>query len=362
VARVWGSRSIKEKAAEHIYSSVIGALCTTAVFFVTSHQTNADKLKAEMQSETVSKLQQDKTVSKPEDVEFKFLKAMKASLDQQVTILSGSFRIDDEKQTTGAPQDKNGLFVAVFGEAPKSLLDELVGRDAGQKLGALITFKGFGDSRRLRRIEMDDVFGNGEPALTFDIVQDYADGSSILPVIVYKQADTWKLTAPQNFDAEADAAFQAALKNKTLKVSKKTLDWMAESKNDDHPNITFMEDWQLMLNGTAYKAAALRNSSDYIFFNHPQFGYKQLLAVASYFDDSVNAPHRIFVKAMKLATTLDGAKWVNDESWNHGKGFVSIEPFNFDELNAEKLYRLGTPTIGHVDYYGASFGKERRGL
>jgi hypothetical protein len=83
---------------------------------------------------------------------------------------------------------------------------------------------------------------------------------------------------------------------------------------------------------------------------------------ASYFDDSVNAAHRIFVKAMKLVTTADGAKWVNDENWNHGKGLVSLEPFDFGELNAEKLYRLGTPTIGHVDFYGTSFGKERRGL
>jgi hypothetical protein len=59
-----------------------------------------------------------------------------------------------------------------------------------------------------------------------------------VPVIVYKKAEVWRLTVPQNFDAEAEATFQAAVKNKTLNVSKKTLDWMAESKNDDHPNLT----------------------------------------------------------------------------------------------------------------------------
>jgi hypothetical protein len=80
-----------------------------------------------------------------------------------------------------------------------------------------------------------------------------------------------------------------------------------------------MEDWELLLNGGILQGGSAAKL-DYVFFNHPQFAYKQLLAVASYFDDSVNAPYRVFVKAMKLVTTPEWAKWVNDENWPHGKG------------------------------------------
>src|SRR5262249_42083755 len=140
-----------------------------------------------------------------------------------------------------------------------------------------------------------------------------------------KHAREWKLVLLQNFDKEAETAFKEVSKDKAFKVSAETRQWMAEARSPEQPNLTFQEDWDIKLNGKTYKAVALRNSSGYKYFKHPEFGYKQLLVVVSYFDAPVNASHRIFTKVMKLENDVDEARWRNDDTWNRGHGIVSGE-------------------------------------
>jgi hypothetical protein len=46
--------------------------------------------------------------------------------------------------------------------------------------------------------------------------------------------------------------------------------------------------------------------------------------------------------------------------WRHRHRFVSDEPQHFDGLNFDQLYFSGINTINHVDFWGMSYGKERR--
>jgi hypothetical protein len=238
-------------------------------------------------------------------------------------------------------------------------LDTIVGRSPQQALEALITYSGGGDSRRLDNLRTEDVFKSGENAVVFRIVEKYASGRAVLPIIAYKKAGNWKLTLLQNFDREATAAFQRSAKAKGFKISEVARESMAEPRNPEWPNFAYIRDWNIELNGITYKAAALGNSSDYKYFNHPEFGDEQMLIVTSFKDDDTNARHRYFYKVMKLDSSTDTAEWKSDETWNGGIGIVSNEPRHFDELNFDQLYFSGIKTINHVDFWGVSYGKER---
>jgi hypothetical protein len=359
----WSQR-LFEKIGDHIFSGfvafIVGAAATVGLFFFTSHKAPIDKLKESMRVAVANTLK-DKAKN-PKEIDFDFVDSYKLSIASNTILMSGKFEsVDVNKDYVGT---KNAMFMAVFEEGAKSLLDEIVGRDAQMTLSALIFFNGEGDSRRISDLRIEDVFGKGEKAVLFDIIQEYADGSAISPVIAYKYSDGWKLTLLQSYDDEAINSFKNLVKENQIKIPKgyagddlRDLVGSLESREI----VTFREDWMIELNGKPEKFIALRSSSGYKFFQHPEFGYKQMLIVDSYQDGGTLAAHRIFVKVFKLDFEGSRATWRADKTWNAGEPMASSIPVNFDEINFDHLYGLGINRREHVIFWNESFGKELRG-
>lgn len=349
-----------EKAGEHIFSAIvafiIGAVLTTLLFFFTSHQAPIEKLKADLQAAVRKELKSK--AKQPDKVDFDFMDAYRLSLTADTIVMYGKFEsVDVMEDYRGS---KNAIFFAIFEDAPKSWLDSVVGRDADKALTGLITFNGIGDSRRIGNLKVEDVFKKGEKAILFDLIQEYASGSSISPIVAYKYMDGWKLTLLQTFDQDAQKSLENMIKEKKIRISKEFSDDLRGARDPEYPNITYLEDWTITLNGRPNKFVALRNSSGYKYFQHPEFGYKQMLIVDSYRDDATNAPHRVFIKVLKLDYESAGAVWRTDDTWNGGDAMVSDKPIHFDELDFEKLYSGGINKRDHVYYWGQSYGKEQR--
>jgi len=188
-------------------------------------------------------------------------------------------------------------------------------------------------------------------------------GWAAKPLAAMLEADSSLYPAPvtsllQTFDREARNVLEKMIKEKQIKVSN---DFQDDLRNVDEQNITYLEDWAIELDGKQSKFVALRNSSGYKHFQHPEFHYKQMLVVDSYRDDVTNAPHRIFVKVFKLAFEQTGAVWQTDETWNGGDGLISDKQLHYDDLNFGQLYSKGINKHDHVYYQGTSYGKEQRG-
>jgi len=348
------------KVADNIFGSLIsltvGAIVTTAIFFFTSHVSPLEKLKQDMRSEVIQRLRNQGLAKQPDQIDFDFIDSYKLSLTSDTAVLRGKF--EPLKNYDGSPpRTKNALFLAIFEESSKSLLDNIAGRDGEKKLTALLTFRGYAEPQ-VSNLRVEDVFGKGEKAILFEIFERYGDGRGISPIILYKYANDWKPTLLQNFDHQAQTAMDSLIKDKSIKPSTDFLQDLRGPRPPEASNITFLEDWELDLNGQQYKFVTLRNSSGFKYEQNPAYGYRNALVVASYRDDTVLAPHRIYVRALKLAFADKGSTWENDETWNGGKALVSVNAVHFDTLNFDELFNGGFQKINHANFYGVSFGKE----
>ncbi|MGJ0397404.1 MAG: hypothetical protein ACR65U_14375 [Methylocystis sp.] len=357
-------RTIFAKGVDATAGALAGAVLTAAVFVVSSHTTPAEEQKSELRSQIISHISKLNLVREGTAVDIDFIDVLKLSFNSDAIVLHGKY--DPIAKPDGAMHgQKSSLFFAIFEDSDKSIVDAILKREPTKKLSAFLTFDGIGDDRKISELRAEDCFGDGQKAILFDIIQFYADGRSISPIILARRRDKWELTLLPDMDKEAREAFLNAANAGVLKLSadnKRTLfdDYRHKILNKyAQERITFTEMWNLNFNNVVYSLMAIRNSSGYRYYRHPSNARKQIFLLLSLQDNSVLAPHHVYISVLALEHDNDRTSWAKDTTWFGGNGSVSAKAQDYQAYNFDLIYSSGyNRDESGVYWWGPSFTKE----